>query len=107
MDLADDLWNLAGEATPDTVEGGHYGRLARAIRQFPEPFVKILVEAGVLSIHGECNDGAPYYRVVQPHVHKWRVEDHQVSTYAVGLVCDCGKRESAKNRLPIEVPDGC
>lgn len=87
----------------------------------PQAHIDALVEAGVLARGFEPKtymggtpppDGiVPFdtvisYRVVQPHVHEWRLT-HELPLMSgfFAVVCDCGAWHKVPNRLPIEVPE--
>lgn len=83
--------------------------IALWIKAYSAEFIDALVVAGVLHRHDPgLNQLYPYYTVVQPHKHEWRVENLGYSRLCdIHLVCNgaCGERRVVPNRLPIEVPN--
>ena len=84
---------------------------AETVLADPQAHIDALCEAGVLSMG--TNRGGDYYRVLQPHVHEWRVEVVGAKepdapggdTIYLGCATCRAVSSKAANRLPIEVPE--
>lgn len=95
-------------AAPAVLRSDAAGYQAKAILENPQALIDALVEAGVLET--ATNTGRidlDMFRLVETHVHEWRVMCLYPVEDELGVQCDCGAAKiHVPNKLPIEVPNG-